>query len=376
MVNVYHLDTLIDERSWAVKQSYGDFCVFFERVLLDSSISYSKLHFFKQSTGSTSSLCFEEKVDFISETSINSAFFYGRANPEKKAVEIYRFAIDNLTEERVLTIGLTIQLNAVDTRLVAISDRYCVLFLANPDQAGMSYFYSEIFLIDAEERKSYKIADRFSNQADFFLNLSLLEIAGQGEILIFKSGRIQPFEKKEEWRLSKNKRVTESWRIIDLNHFVSNVKGNSNHNSILEQVIPSNETMDILDNGPGCLLLSNEKFDNGLLSVYSIDLNNGHVNKIYELKQKYHSLVSFNGNVYGIVERKNGKAYHSLADQTVYLTENELLLYMDNHWRITFIVSDYRRYNFKVSNLLNNETIEYVSSKYFFDPVKQILLLY
>jgi hypothetical protein len=200
-------------------------------------ISIKKINYISQCI---EELKFNKPADLVSLISSSSIIYYAYIGKNKESyfINLRKINCINSIEEDILTIDTEFRVDngkgyillSQNSKIIGLSERYIMLAIAQPQlKAGHSYFY-KILLIDSIQKKIYPIPDEI-NKLDTLRRLSQVWLVNNDKSIVFKTGRIQSFEKKQIWKNQKEEGVFKQYQdhletliLCQVDEFVNNIK--------------------------------------------------------------------------------------------------------------------------------------------------------
>lgn len=335
---------------------FGNNMVFIESsdFLSDHSqpISYRSIRRANYLTQEVDKFNFDRPVDLISFISSGAIIYYGYIEELSESYRINIKKVDCISwkEENIITVDIQTIENENsdyctsilrDSVLIGLSDRYAVLAVPRLEIEKGQPFFARLLLIDSLEKKSYSIQDNIE-KTDTLLRMDEARIVNcdSETYILFKTGRIRPFEKRRIWEEQTKKGVhaeyhdhIETLLVTTVDDFIKSIK--CGHNLNEKQVVQRNNlsgALSLVETDKGKLVYLSQSFIDRTSDLCFYDLKSRKTTAIKDNKL-YDKLSYFNGKVFGyemsLDENRCIEVFDIVTKAKTY-TSVEEIAYIDN----------------------------------------------
>jgi len=353
-------------------------------------IKYTGIYEINYLTKNMNKFKFNVPADIISLKGSCDVIYYGYINTQKSnyCVNLHKINCRDWSQEYILTIDTEISIE--DNRnyknlaagMVGINERYSVLSISYPIPNQRS-LCCKTFLIDSLEKKLYPIGigtDTLFLQDPWFISNS--------DYIGFKTGKIQPYEKRDFWLLRKKDGVTKEYKnheetiiLCKVNELIKIIKEGLklNSNWTIEKC-DSNCTIDSLnktiDSNINKVIYSVEHFEKNITEIKIIEMED-HSLVTTMSEGFYDNLMYSNNKVFGIKRFEDFFDIYDVNSKDKLFSIDEDILFIDEEVFITlkFSVENFNRI-VTVRNLSNQQSISaFECHSVYCDYEKNILVL-
>ncbi|MHA6534065.1 hypothetical protein [Paenibacillus sp. BAC0078] len=396
MVKVFDFTNIFKNKVEKIGNSFNESLVFVE----PSDYSKEEEYFYKSITvldsyaNDINQYNFPFKVKLVNASNSGSTFYYGHINSctdSSVEVHIRRLDLVSFHDKKVHSVEVDITEQdqpidyvALNSKIIGINERYCLLFIPNKKIKYGKPYFSNCFLIDSFENKMFTVQNDFNN--DSLLRLQDIWVIDNGESLIIKTGRIQEFEKRERWEEAHTKEITldyfdqnETLYILNTKMFIQQVRDDE---KLTFTIIDSSN----YESGFSIIGLYLDKFAfikrtykemKTMLNFYTI--SSAELEK-KEITSPFDSIFSTSENYYLVELIEAGKVNIQSMDfskNMIFQMDDAGIISVDDNNIITIRYNEkfekiINIYNFHSEKLINTYTVR----DYYFDSEQDILIFY
>ncbi|WP_125153497.1 hypothetical protein [Clostridium rectalis] len=234
----------------------------------------------------------------------------------KYVVKIYKVDCNNLKSCYISEFSTEFEVEkeggfhrlSLDSRLIGVNDRYALFLLPHTQYSFGKPFFYKALLIDSVEKRVYKIPDLIG-AIDTILRSDQICPFQKGEYIMFKTGRIGNFEKRQFWEEQKQKGEfkeehdsLENLIICKVSEFLDNVKhGIPIHKKNIIQTCDLHEGLRIIGYYKGKIIYSIQSFQKGRTDIKIYDVES-HKIKTITVEGFYDNIKYYNGMFYGFIQ--------------------------------------------------------------------------
>lgn len=380
---------------------FKDNLVFIEEN--DAFVTFDKIHKFigiekvDFTAQSIDKFKFNEPADIVTEISSNKTIYYGVINREEKtySISIHKVDCDKINDDYIINIDTKVNISnnddyntlKFDSSIIGIDGQYAILLLRNPNHEYGQPFFTQAFLIDSLEKKSYLIPDLIGKQ-DTFLRTDSINTSIDGKYLILKTGRILPIEKKGIYNKQKKEMCykpyydsLENLIVYEVDQFIDNIKNGIEINT--KKIIETcdlHSALSIIDNDEDKITYSFECFDCSSTYIKTYNLKTKQMESSI-IRKSYDYIMCFDKKLYGFLKTENTTSIYDIASGRKILSTDKRVIYVDEEIFITFEYKSndkmYQQYTLIINDLKNNNVIDTFKCTYYnFHYNKNALILF
>lgn len=360
----------------------------------DQQSGYISIQRFNYITQDFYKFQFSKPVDLITYTSCHSVIYYAYINNEKGnyCINLNKVNCINWNDENILTIDMEVSednesygYNLENSIITGLSERYVLLAIPKENYEFGTPFFHKVFLIDSFENKAYLIPDTIK-KLDTLLRIDDINILNNGEYVMFKTGRIRPFEKRKIWNNQKEKGIfaeypdhLETLIVCKLDEFVNNTKCELEipENNLIQRC-DMNSCLSVIGTDNDKIIYLTQYFKENVTEVvfFNFKLNQ---TEIIKIKEVFNHIAYFNGKLYGVLNNEKCIEIYDINKKQKIFTTNtdEGIIYIDDENIVTCkCISGEFKNLFTVNNLISGNITTFKSRFSEFVCEKNMLVLF
>lgn len=375
MINIVDIRDLIGQDTSNLDNSFDNKYLFAKVVA--GKRAYNGIYIVNYQTKEVFPCNFQREADLLALNCSGSSVYYAYIDNKRndKYICLRKIDCSTLSDQDICKISI----KSVDSKnfneiisalsiIIGINERYCIVFVPiifTPKTFPKhGIYFSNCLLIDSIEKKAYPVPDQIS-ESDTLLRLDRAWVVNNGKYIMFKTGRIRPFEKKEIWEKGREKGVykeygdhLEALLLYKTEEFVNNVKNGFGLKNNIIASCDLHGSLAIIGVDHDNIVYCKRIFKDASTKVnfYSLSSMNTVTNIIDEL---YDGFMFYNQKLYGIVENIKGK-YNDIYDistksKLIRLPYSRTVIYINKDYVISYNILEKK---ILVENLVNGDLIQ------------------